>query len=237
MFEQSMLLDSASGKKAGALAVSLTVQTLAAGTLLLIPLVYTDHLPFSQLQLPTFLPLAPPLPHPPKAIPAQPSRTHSLTRRVLTMPTRVPPLNTQPEIIDNAPSQDMSITMGPAIAIPAVLDLPRALPPPPEPHVFAATPSKPLTVSSEIQAAKLLRKIVPVYPRVAIVARISGTVRLLGTVGADGTIQEVQVLGGPGLLVQAAVDAVRQWVYRPTLLNGKPVEVTAPIDVNFTLSQ
>jgi protein TonB len=68
-------------------------------------------------------------------------------------------------------------------------------------------------------------------------ARISGTVRLTGIIGKDGVIQQLQVIDGPPLLVQAAVDAVRQWVYRPTLLSSKPVEVIAPIDVIFTLSR
>ena len=82
-----------------------------------------------------------------------------------------------------------------------------------------------------------MRKVIPVYPRLAIIARISGTVRLTGIIGKDGLIQQLQVIDGPQLLVQAAVDAVRQWVYRPTMLSGKPVEVIAPIDVNFTLTQ
>lgn len=71
----------------------------------------------------------------------------------------------------------------------------------------------------------------------AVIARISGTVRLQGIIGKDGSIQQLQVLSGPPLLVQAALDAVRQWRYQPTLLNGEPVEVISPIDVIFTLSQ
>ena len=73
------------------------------------------------------------------------------------------------------------------------------------------------------------------YPALARSARVQGTVHLLGVVSKDGTIQKLQVLGGHPLLVAAAVDAVKQWVYRPTLLNGEPVEVIAPIDVIFTL--
>src|SRR5258708_492303 len=98
-------------------------------------------------------------------------------------------------------------------------------------------PGKPVTGTSEIQAAKLIRKVIPAYPRLAVVARISVTVHLIGNIGKEGTIEQLQVVSGPPLLVQAAVDAVRQWLYRPTLLNGKPVEVIAPIDVIFTLSQ
>jgi len=97
--------------------------------------------------------------------------------------------------------------------------------------------SKPITVTSDVQAAKLLRKVIPVYPRLAIAAHISGTVRLMGVVAKDGTVQQIRVISGPALLVEAALDAVRQWVYRPTMLNDKPVEVIAPIDVIFTLSR
>jgi periplasmic protein TonB len=78
--------------------------------------------------------------------------------------------------------------------------------------------------------------VIPIYPKFAIIARVSGTVHLIGTIGKDGRIEQVKVVSGPSLLVQAAVDAVRQWVYRPTMLNNKPVEVIAPIDVIFSLS-
>jgi TonB family protein len=103
--------------------------------------------------------------------------------------------------------------------------------------VTAVEPSKPITVTSDVQAAKLIRKVIPVYPRLAIAAHISGTVRLIGIVAKDGTVQQIRVISGPALLVEAALDAVRQWIYRPTMLNNKPVEVIAPIDVNFTLTQ
>ncbi len=94
-----MLLSSAPGKKAGALAVSLSAQTFAVGTLLLIPLLYTDQLPFVQMQIPTFLPTAPPAPVPEHVAPR-----HTTVRpgNVFTIPRRIPPLNTQPEIIDYA---------------------------------------------------------------------------------------------------------------------------------------
>jgi len=85
--------------------------------------------------------------------------------------------------------------------------------------------------------AKLLRKIIPEYPSLAKVARVSGVVRLLGVIAKDGTIRNLQLVSGHPLLARAALEAVKQWVYQPTLLNGQPVEVIAPIDVNFTLGQ
>jgi protein TonB len=94
----------------------------------------------------------------------------------------------------------------------------------------------PLRMSSTILSAQLITKVVPVYPVLAVRTRVSGTVHLEGILAKDGTIRNLQVLSGHPLLVPAALDAVRQWVYRPTLLNGVPVEVIAPIDVVFTLN-
>ena len=85
--------------------------------------------------------------------------------------------------------------------------------------------------------AKLLRKVIPEYPALARSARISGVVRLIGTIGEDGTIRNLQLVSGHPLLVRAAMEAVGQWIYKPTLLNGKPVEVIAPIEVTFSLGQ
>jgi len=85
--------------------------------------------------------------------------------------------------------------------------------------------------------AKLLRKVIPEYPALARAARISGIVRLIGTIGEDGTIRNLLLVSGHPLLARAAMEAVGQWIYKPTLLNGKPVEVIAPIEVTFSLGQ
>ena len=84
--------------------------------------------------------------------------------------------------------------------------------------------------------AKIIKRAIPIYPPLAKQARISGVVRLEGIIAKDGTIQKLRVLSGHPLLVTAAVEAVRQWVYSPTQLNGQAVEVIAPIDVNFILN-
>jgi protein TonB len=75
------------------------------------------------------------------------------------------------------------------------------------------------------------------YPPLARQARISGVVKFNAVIAKDGTIQNLTMISGHPLLVQAATEAVRQWVYQPTQLNGEPVEVITTIDVNFTLSQ
>ena len=106
---------------------------------------------------------------------------------------------------------------------------------PVKPEVVKA-PDTPVLVGGDVQSAKLIKQVVPMYPQPARQLRISGTVRLLGIIAKDGAIQRLQVVSGHPLLRQAALDAVSQWVYRPTFLNGQPVEVEAPIDVIFTLS-
>ena len=111
-------------------------------------------------------------------------------------------------------------------------------PPPPPPAVKAVeTRREPLRVGGNVQAANLIKKISPPYPALAKSARIQGTVRFTAIIGKDGTIQNLQLVSGHPMLVQSATEAVKQWVYKPTLLNGEPVEVITQIDVNFTLSQ
>jgi protein TonB len=90
---------------------------------------------------------------------------------------------------------------------------------------------------TEVRMAEPIQRVNPVYPALARQMRVSGKVELRGVLGIDGRIHEVQVISGHPLLVKAAVEAVMQWVYRPTILNGQPVEVQAPITVNFILNQ
>jgi TonB family protein len=100
----------------------------------------------------------------------------------------------------------------------------------------ATTSSTRIKVSGSVQQAKLIRQPRPVYPVEAKMARIQGVVRMNAVIGKDGAVKELQLVMGVPELAQAAMDAVKQWVYEPTLLNGAPVEVITQIDVNFTLS-
>jgi TonB family protein len=112
-------------------------------------------------------------------------------------------------------------------------------PPPPPPPPGATTDGGPtaIRVGGNVQSTKIVSKETPVYPPLAKQARVQGTVQLSARIGKDGTVENLAVISGHPLLVQAAEDAVKQWVYQPTLLNGQPVEVITEIDVNFTLSQ
>jgi TonB family protein len=96
------------------------------------------------------------------------------------------------------------------------------------------TPKR-IRVGGSVQAVNLVSQGTPEYPALAKQAGVQGTVSLSVIVGKDGKVQDIKVISGHPLLVQAALDAVKNWVYRPTLLNGDPVEVSTTIDVNFTL--
>lgn len=108
--------------------------------------------------------------------------------------------------------------------------------------IFAAAASpapepRPIRVGAEVQAANIQEKITPVYPPLAKAARVQGIVRFDVTIGTDGRVQDMRLVSGPPLLIQAAMEAVRQWVYKPTLLNGNPVTVQTTVDITFTLAE
>jgi protein TonB len=245
MFEQSLLLDHAAGKKTGALAASLTAQTLLVGVMIAIPLIYGDRLPDVRLFIPLSLPVPPP---PPAPVHAQATASSSTNRNSLApakifTPRHIADLSQIPDVafVEAPPN----FAIGSETGVPGGTGVPAAMsqlfreplqskplavdPPPP--------PAKPQRVGGDVQAAKLVKKVIPIYPSLARQARVSGTVQLIGVIAKDGTIQQLQVVSGHPLLVKAALDAVRQWIYRPTLLNGQAVEVIAPIDVIFTLGQ
>ena len=247
MFEQSLLLDHAAGKKTGALAASLTVQTLAVGVMIAIPLMFSDRLPnvprYISLSFPAPPPPPPPLPErtaatsPPSHASSSPLKVYQAPRRILNL-AEIPTI----DAVEAPPSYATSLDAG----VPGGTGVPSLMsqifvPPQPKPMAHVAdppiTPVKPMPIGGDVQAAKLLKKVIPVYPPLARQARVSGTVQLIGVIAKDGTIQQLQVVSGHPLLVKAALDAVRQWIYRPTVLNGQAVEVIAPIDVNFTLGQ
>ncbi|MGD1107924.1 MAG: TonB family protein [Terracidiphilus sp.] len=103
------------------------------------------------------------------------------------------------------------------------------------PVVRPATPAATQHVSSGVMQGMLVYKVIPTYPAVAVATRTSGTVVLQATISRTGTIENLRVASGPVLLRQAALDAVKQWRYRPYMLNGQAVEVETAVEVNFTL--
>jgi protein TonB len=126
-----------------------------------------------------------------------------------------------PPALANAPATPLGVSLPPALG---------TVSPPP-----AGAP-QPVRVESNLQAGNLLKRVVPVYPPLARSAGVQGVVRFTAVIGKDGKIQNLKLISGPSPLVDAASSAVKQWVYRPTLLNGQPVEVVTEINVNFTIS-
>jgi protein TonB len=211
-------------------ATSFGVQLIIVGIMILIPLIYTEALPKGMLN--TFLVApAPPPPPPPPAQPVKVVRPRIVQPQTMTAPTVIPK---KVEMIkDEAPDvgaagNGFGVAGGTGDALGGGI-LNTAPPPPPK-----AAPSR-IKVGGQVQAANLLHQVLPTYPAIAKTAHVSGTVRLHAVIAKDGSIQELQYVSGPALLMRAAMDAVHEWKYRPTMLNGEPVEVDTTIDVVFSL--
>jgi len=242
MFDQSIFLDAPAARKPIALFASFSAQIAAVGVLLLVPLLYNDVLP--EVKLPMLLPLtlAPQVPPPEhtttKSVPqsTRPSILHPVYRIPSAIAAPAPFKETFGAFVDAPVAGD---TVGPAHADLLPLLTQARILPKPAPETVAPKPepkpTAPMQVGGDVQAAKIINRVIPAYPIQARQARIAGTVKLIGVIAKDGTVQKLEVVSGHPFLVQAALAAVRQWVYRPTLLNGQPVEVIAPIDVIFTL--
>ena len=97
-------------------------------------------------------------------------------------------------------------------------------------------PVKRIRIGSRVAEANLIHDVAPQYPPEAGRARIEGTVVLMAVIGKDGTVKDVRIENGLPILAQAAIDAVKQWRYRPYMIDGEPVEVDSRITINFTLS-
>jgi len=114
-----------------------------------------------------------------------------------------------------------------------------AAPPPPPPPPQKADAPKPverIRIGGNVQAALLIRRVDPQYPVLARQAHVDGSVILRAFISRDGKVQDLVLVSGNPLLVHAAMDAVKQWVYKPTYLDGNPVEVLTEVSVNFHLT-
>jgi periplasmic protein TonB len=233
MFDQ-LVVSSAHGSKTNkpwTVAMSAIVQAVIVGILILIPLIYTEALPKGFMN--TFLVApAPPPPPPPPAAPVQHVvRPRIVTPQRMVAPTVIP--KTVQVIKDEAPDVGVGVEggVGGGVAggvLGGIIGN-AAPPPPPKP-----TQTR-IRVGGNVQGAKLIHQVQPVYPQIAKTAHVSGTVLLHAIIAKDGTIQELQYVSGPPLLMRAAMDAVHEWRYQPTMLNGEPVEVDTTIQVVFTL--
>lgn len=244
MFEQTFVRSAEGARKPWPVAASFTGQSIVVAVMLAIPLVETAHIAWT----PPLILYAPPrTTTPPMEIVTQKAFSSAMpVIRPVFRPHFIGPMNVPAKIalVGEAPPA-YSTGTGTASAGDLLLPFGDVLSPikPPAQMTQAAPKAippntKPTTVrvSNGVQRAMLLREVKPPYPPLAKAARISGVVRLAAVIAKDGTIQKLQLLSGPPLLVKAAMDAVQQWRYKPTMLNGEPVEVITEIEVNFILS-
>lgn len=245
MFEQSLVLAGPASR--WPMVSSLMLQATGVCVLLAVPLIWVD-------QLPHFQPLPPEVfaPRSLKPMPVFASGViRAMTPRLLT-----PRPFTAPPRIENLVSVKRDLVdpvdfpgVGP-VGPPQTTGFPGESPfspdlgkaPPPQPkakpaEVAKAAPPTSLRVQSDVQASKLIHQVKPPYPPMALQTRTQGVVRMQAIIARDGSIQQLKVIMGHPLLVQAAVDAVKQWRYSPTTLSGQPVEVVTQIDVNFVLGR
>ena len=117
------------------------------------------------------------------------------------------------------------------------VDLHAARPAAPAEEIKKSGERRPLKLSEPLVKAQLISRVEPRYPPLAVQIRLQGTVLLHAIISREGTITSLEVVSGHPLLVQAALDAVRQWRYRPTMLNGEPVEVETTVTVIFQLQR
>jgi periplasmic protein TonB len=218
--------------------ISFSVQAGAVGCLLLMPLFYTEGLPrlamLAPLLAPAPPPAAPPTPRPNS--PATPQSNMMGDRLVdpLRIPATVAMLNdteVPPPMIDPSAAGVRHGTGDPntrGTVLDSVLGSDHVLPPPPP-----AVHHPPV---SRMMEGNLIHRVQPDYPPLARQVRVQGLVVLRAMISRDGAIEDLQVLSGHPMLVKAAVEAVRQWRYRPYELNGEPVEVETEVKVNFVLS-
>jgi protein TonB len=219
--------------KGWAVILSGLVQTFILGVLILIPLIYTEALPTAMLS--TIL-IAPPPPPPPPPPPAPVKTIVKPVARLiqsgkLMQPRAIPKevavfkeAELPPDVINN--SQQGGVFGG----IPGQGLISAALPPPPK----AAAPAR-IKQGGQVTAAAIITQTRPLYPALARQARIQGNVVLHAIIDKEGKVAQLEVISGHPLLVQSALDAVKQWRYKPTQLNGDPVEVDTTITVTFTM--
>lgn len=255
MFEQTFVEGTGKTNKPWTVALSFGIQMLMIGLLVLVPLIWTEVLPKGTLTSFLVAPPPPPPPPPPPAA-AAPVKIAKVIPRQFDAGRLMAPKSIPKEIAmireEELPPQ-MSGGVGVVGGVPGgvpggqmggvlggiIGSVPTAAPPPPPPPPKVEKPKEVqrIRVGGNVQSAKLVKQPKPTYPPLAKQARIQGTVRFTAIIGRDGAIQNLTLVSGHPLLVPSATEAVRQWVYQPTLLNGEPVEVVTQIDVNFTLSQ
>jgi protein TonB len=241
LFDQTFVNTHAQTRRPWTVAASLTLQTALVAIAFVAPLLRVPLLQPPE-RLPVWLSVQP-VSQPPaqavKSIPRAAAPRQLFHAPVLRAPVAVPAR------IDMAPDAPELVSAA-ALAGPGIAPLSGIMPgiaiQPPAPEKPAikpkpAAPTAPVRIGSGVQAAKLVFGPKPAYPPLALATRTQGTVKIQALIARDGAIRNLKVLSGPPLLIAAAIAAVQQWRYQPTLLNRQPVEVVTEIDINFAIGQ
>ncbi|MGA3197004.1 MAG: energy transducer TonB [Terriglobales bacterium] len=243
MFEDSLIEsgNKLKTKRLGTTILSFLLQVGLICILILIPLIYTDALPKQQLM--TFLVAPPPPPPPPPPPAAAPVKVVKMVSEVVNGQLRAP--TKIPEKVQMIKEEEAPPDLGgggvpggvpggiPGGSAGGVIGGILSSQPVAVPKV--ATPQR-VRVSSGVSTGLLIKKVTPNYPPLARQARIQGQVILQAEISKEGTIQNLQLISGHAMLAPAAIEAVKQWRYKPYLLNGEPVAVETQVVVNFSLS-
>ncbi len=244
MFEDSLLESGGrlKTKRGRTTTLAFIFEVALVGVLVLIPLVFTEALPKQQLMTFLVAPPPPPPPPPPAAAPVKMVKQiqTDIVNGQLRTPTKIPqkvqmikeeeappPVMSSSGVVGGVPGGVPGGQMGGVIGG-IISSTPMAVP-------KVATPTR-VRVSQGVSQGLLVKRIQPNYPPLARQARIQGTVILQAEISKDGSIQNLHLISGHPMLAPAAIEAVKQWKYKPYLLNGEPVEVETQVQVNFTLS-
>lgn len=244
MFER-IPLESSRPRKIMPLAYAIEMALI--GSLVLAPLISTQALTVNELRrvwrlyLPTPPGPPPATEHTPHTRATRPATTEEILHAIPTIPRRIPNIVEEPAL-PVATGVPGAVNFGglPRGATDTLIGrMLAAMDTPPPPPPALGKPKQPIRIrqGGVVVAAKAISQPAPDYPPLARMARIQGTVRLEAVISVEGRIQNLKVLAGHPLLVNAALAAVARWRYQPTLLNGEPVEVVTQIDVNFSLTE
>jgi periplasmic protein TonB len=213
--------------------LSIAAHVIGIGALLIVPLMASDILPTPQSMMTFVAPAPPPPPPAPPPPAAQTPRTPDPVQTDAA-PTQASD-SIKPEAPHPQPNYGVNVGGDPNFGVPGgVPDVKIPGPPPPPPPVKTVQ-DVPYRPGGDIKEPRKIKHVPPIYPPIAITAKMQGVVIIEATIAKDGTVKDARVLKSVPLLDQAAIDAVRQWRFTPTLLNNVPVEVLMTVTVNFTL--
>lgn len=241
MFSQSFVEenDADRKRKRATQTGSFVIQAIIVGLLCLAPVWFVDVLPVQSLATFLVAPPPPPPPPPPAAPSVKVERVSEVVNGTLRTPSRIPEKIKMIKEEETAPPSGGGVIGGVEGGVPggqvngvlgSILTSSHTT------QAVVVAPPRRIRVSTGISEGMLVHRVEPVYPVIAARARIQGTVQLRALIAKDGSIENLQVITGHPILQQSALEAVKQWRYKPYILNGEPLEVETIVIVNFHMS-